>query len=98
KFRIIEFRNEPTYIHPKNAKRIIPTPQRDAAGNLVTGFVRVCVIVTAEGRAIEPFVLRSTNTKLDPVVLGVIRQWSSAPARLHGQPISIALSQDFTFR
>ena len=98
KYRIVEFRNDPTYIPSKNTKRIAPTPQRDAAGNLLTGSVRLCLIVTTEGRVLEPFVERSTNRKLDPVVLEVIKQWRGTPARLNGQPISIALYQDFTFR
>ena len=97
KYRIVEFRNDPTYIRSKNTKRVIPKPQRDVAGKLVTGSVRVCLIVTAQGRVADPFVIRSTNRKLDPVVLEAIKYWRGEPARLHGQAISIALSQDVTF-
>jgi TonB family protein len=97
KYRIVVFRNDPTYLRSENTKQVIPKPQRDVAGKLITGSVRVCFIVTAGGRVAEPFVLRSSNPTLDSVVLEAIKYWRGAPARLHGQAIPIILYQDFTF-
>lgn len=97
RFNVVDFNDERGYVRSKNTKQVIPRALIEG-GRTVKGFVRVVFIVNENGRVIQPFVLRSTNQKLNDMVIDVIKQWSGRPALLNGTPIAILLGQDFTFR
>lgn len=98
KYKIVQLpeRALANYVPPKSVSKILPRPQRDG-GQLVSGKVRVVCIVTEQGRAADPFILRSTDARLNACVLDAIRRWHSSPARLNGSPIAVILHQDFIF-
>ena len=98
KFRIVDFHDDSRYERSKCTFKVIPQPQRTPAGRLITGYVRVVLIVTTEGRVLEPFVLRSTEARLNGSALEAVKKWRGTPARLNGSPIPIILHQDFRFR
>ena len=97
KFKIIDFSGERGYTRSKVTKKLIPPPVIEY-GRSVKGDVRVVIVVNQDGRPIMPFVVRSTNPKLNQAVLNVIAQWRGTPALLNGSPIAVLLYQDFTFR
>ncbi len=96
KFKIIDFSGERGYTRSKNTKRLIPRPVIEN-GRSVKGDVRVVFIVNQEGRVVMPFVVHSTNMKLNQTVLNVITRWRGTPALLNGAPIAVLLYQDFRF-
>src|SRR5206468_3928927 len=49
-------------------------------GRSVKGDVRIVFVVNQEGRAVMPFVVHSTNRKLNKTVLDIITQWRGTPA------------------
>jgi hypothetical protein len=96
KFRIIDFSADRGYTRSKVTKKLIPRPVIEN-GRSVKGDVRVVLVVNQVGRPIMPFVLSSTNSKLNQAVLNVIAQWRGTPALLNGRPIAVLLHQDFRF-
>jgi hypothetical protein len=97
KFKIVDFRDERGYIRSKVTKKLIPRPVVEN-GHSVKGDVRLIFVVNQHGRAVMPFVVHSTNSKLNKTVLDVITQWRGTPALLNGAPIAVLLYQDFTFK
>ena len=89
KFNIIELRTKKGYTKATPTARVVPLPLRSESGQPIHGDVDVSIIVTSDGRVIEPFILKSTDKRLNATVLSAIRQWHFAPARLNGSPISI---------
>ena len=97
KFKIIDFSDERGYVRSKVTRKLIPRPVIEN-GRSVKGEVRVVIVVNQEGRPMMPFVVSSTNSKLNQAVLNVIAQWRGTPALLNGRPIAVLLHQDFTFK
>jgi hypothetical protein len=80
KFRIVELTDERGYTRSRASHPVIPRPLYES-GQLVEGSARLVFIVTDKGRVIEPFVLTSTNKRLNRTVLDIISQWRGTPAR-----------------
>src|ERR1017187_2156979 len=71
----------------KPKKQVAAKPPRDASGKFLTGTVLVAFILNAEGRVIDPFIIRSPNPLLNAPVLDAIKQCSGTPARLDGSRV-----------
>jgi hypothetical protein len=96
-FKIVDFSDERGYVRSKVTRKVIPRPVIEN-GHSVKGDARLIFVVNQQGRAVMPFVVRSTNTKLNKTVLDIITQWRGTAARLNGAPIAVLLHQDFTFK
>jgi len=97
KFKIVDCSGERGYVRAKVTRKLIPRRVVEN-GHSVKGDVRLIFVVNQQGRAVMPFVVRSTNTKLNKTVLDIITQWRGTPALLNGAPIAVLLCQDFTFK
>ena len=97
KFKIVDFSDERGYVRSKVTKELIPRPVIEN-GHSVKGDVRLIFVVNQQGRAVMPFVVHSTNAKLNKTALDIITQWRGTPALLNGVPIAVLLHQDFTFK
>jgi TonB-like protein len=97
RFRIVDFREDKTFVLPKPTKSPMPATPQDASGRFVTGTVEVVFIVTAEGRVIEPMIVRSANQLLNEPMLKSIKDSQSTPARLNGSPVAILAAAEFRF-
>ena len=62
------------------------------------GTVTLIVIVGADGRPHEMRVSRSLGLGLDEKVLEAVRTWRFEPARKDGQPVSVQIAVEVTFR
>lgn len=96
KFRIVDLKDERGYTRSKVTIKVTPNSVYES-GQIVRGSVRLMFIVTEKGRVLEPFVLSSTDARLNDTVLTFIMRWRGTPARLNNIPISVVLAQDFTF-
>ena len=97
KYEIVEIRKEPTYVSAKLTKARFPNPVFDDANIEVTGTVRVCVIITANGRLVDPFIMASANPLLERPILEVLKEFRAIPARLHGAPVAVVDALRFRF-
>ena len=59
--------------------------------------MRVCVIITADGRLVDPFIIGSANPLLVRPVLEVLKEFRAIPARLHGVPVAAVDALKFRF-
>ena len=97
KYEIVEIRREPTYFSAKLTRTRYPNPVYDNANMEVSGTVRVCVIITADGRLIDPLIIGSANPLLVGPVLEVLKEFRAIPARLHGAPVAVVDALRFRF-
>ena len=98
RYRLIDLKDTPAYARPKPIAGTLPTVARAASGEALTGHVLVEYIVTVEGHAAEPVVLRSADSRLDSTALKAMQTWRFEPAKLNGVPISTTAAQEFTFK
>ena len=97
KYEIVEIRREPTYFSAKLTRTRYPNPVYDNANMEVSGTVRVCMIITADGRLVDPFIIGSANPLLVGPVLEVLKEFRALPARLHGAPVAVVDALRFRF-
>ena len=97
KFDVVEFRQDRTYVEPKLTKTSYPNPVFDDANVEVTGSVRVCFVVSLDGRLVDPVIYHSASPRLEGPVLSVLKEFRASPARLNGAPIATVEALKFTF-
>jgi len=97
KYEIVEIRKEPTYAGARLTRTRFPNPVYDNANMEVSGSVRVCVIITADGRLVDPFIIGSANPLLVRPVLEVLKEFRATPARFHGAPVAAVDALKFRF-
>jgi hypothetical protein len=97
KYDIVEVRSQISYSSPKLTKTRFPNPVYDNNNAEVSGSVRVCFVVTADGRLVDPFILGPANPLLEGPVLEVLKQFRANPARVNGAPAAVVDALKFTF-
>lgn len=68
------------------------------SGEALTGYVLMAFLVTAEGRAAEPVVLKSTDRRLNPYAIRSVTLWRFKPATYRGRAITTMAAQEFNFK
>jgi len=94
---VVEIGKDRTYVGPKLTKYRFPNPVYDDANMQVSGSVQVCFVVTADGRLVDPLILRSASRLLEGPVLEGLKEFRANPARLNGVPIAVVEVLKFTF-
>jgi hypothetical protein len=97
KYDIVEVRRQFSYSSPKLTKTRFPNPVFDKNNEEVSGSVRVCVVVTADGRLVDPFIMGPANPLLAGPVLEALKQFRANPARVNGAPAAVVDALKFTF-
>jgi hypothetical protein len=97
KYEILEIRKEPAYVSARYTRARFPNPVFDDANIEVTGTVRVCFIITTDGRFVDPFIIGSASPLLARAVLEVLKEFRAIPARLHGAPVAVVDALRFRF-
>jgi len=97
KFTIVEIRDAKQYVGPKPIAGGLPSTALNKSGQQLSGNVLVAYIVTTEGRAIEPLILKTTDERLNNVATKAMDQWRLEPATLNGVAIAALAAQEFNF-
>jgi Gram-negative bacterial TonB protein C-terminal len=97
KYDVVEFREDKTYVWARLTKSRYPNPVYDENNVEVVGSVRVCFIVTTDGRLVDPFIVRAADRRLEGPVLNVLKEYRATPARLNGAPVATVETMKFTF-
>ena len=90
-FTIVEVRNSKEFNRAVLRKAVHPhlvlsdSPQQEPKGDVL-----VATIVTTDGHAIEPVILKSADERLNAAMLDAVKQLRYTPARLNGSPVSAA--------
>ena len=98
KYTVVDLADSPAYAQPKRIAGGLPKVVRTDFGEGLSGYVLVAYVITTDGRAIEPFVLKSTDERLNSTTFKAIENWRFQPAKLHAVPISTIAAQEFTFK
>jgi Gram-negative bacterial TonB protein C-terminal len=97
KFTIVDIPASTDYVPPKPLVGHVPRTARTQTGALLGGHVLIAYVVTAEGRAAEPVILKTADPQLSRIALAALADWRFAPATLKGTPISTTAAQEFIF-
>lgn len=97
RYDVIELRNHQTYVEAKLTKTRFPNPIFDRDNVEVSGSVRVCFVITTDGRLVDPFIYGTANSLLHGPVLNVLNEFRAIPAKLNGAPIATVEALKFTF-
>jgi TonB family protein len=98
KFTIVDIRESTTgYAQPKATAGRLPRVVRTAAGESLGGYVLVAFVVTAEGRAGSPIVIKTTDERLNATATKAMEDWRFEPAKLKGAAIATTAAQEFNF-
>jgi TonB family protein len=95
-FKVID-RPGTQFTLPTPKSRALPRPIY-ASGQLITGDCLLAFVVTADGHAVDPIILESSDRRLNSSVLAVIRDWRFTPARLDGSPVAIIFGAPVKFQ
>ena len=98
-FSIIDFSDaDGAYAPPHLKTGSLPRVPFDERGAPVEGQVVVFYIVTSEGRAIKPVVVRSTDERLNQRVIEAMTDWAFDPAQVRGKFASTTAAQEFDLK
>jgi hypothetical protein len=97
KYDVVEIRDRSSFSSPRLTKERFPNPVFDANNVEISGSVRVCVVITADGRVVDPVVVGPANPLLTRPVLEVLKQFRAIAARVNGSPVAVADAYKFTF-
>lgn len=98
KFIIVDVRDSPSYTDAHVRAGGLPKTACTDAGEVLSGYIAVAYIVSVEGLATEPEVLKATDPRLMPFAFKAMKEWRFESARLNGKPIATTAIQEFTFK
>jgi len=84
KITIVEVRNSKEFTGSIVRESVHPRPVLGESGQELRGEVLVVIIVTSDGRAIEPVTLKSADKRLNVAALDAVRQWRSRYPKIGG--------------
>jgi TonB family protein len=86
------------YTPPRPTTGNLPHTATNPQGEPLEGYVLVAYIVTAEGRAAHPVVLKSTDDALSRTALDAMKDWQFLPGTVKGTPVATTAAQEFVFK
>jgi len=97
RYTVVPVEDSSAYINAKVTGGSLPHSAKSASGEALSGYVLVAYVISAQGHAIDPIVLKSTDPRLDPFALQATKTWRFDPAKLNGLPIATTAAQEFNF-
>ena len=97
KFTVVDIPDSTDYVQPTPTAGALPRVARTPGGEPLGGYVLIGYVVTTEGRAAEPVVLKSADERLNAVAIKAMEAWRFAPATLKGVAIPTTAAQEFNF-
>ena len=88
KYELVELRNEAGFVSARLTKTSFPNPVFDEQNREVSGLVRVCFVIDASGRLVDPFVFGLANPLLTGPVLESLKGFRAIPARVQGKAVA----------
>jgi hypothetical protein len=85
------------YAEPRAIAGDLPKYVRDKEGRLVSGYVLVTYIVTADGAVADPVMVKWSDERLCRVAVQVMANWHFMPGTLKGVAVATTAAQEFSF-
>ena len=97
RFTVVDIRNDTDYVPPKPVVGGLPRTAASKTGEPLSGYVLVAYIITPEGRATEPHIMKTTDERLNGVAINAMNDWRFVAANLKNVPIPTTAAQEFNF-
>jgi hypothetical protein len=97
-YNIIDFElAKHVYNAPRPVAGYMPHAPANPDGSLLHGYVMLAYVVTLDGRAASPTIVKCTAAKLCELAIAATRSWRFDVATLDGRKISTIALQEFEF-
>jgi len=96
-FTIIDIVDEADFAPARPTALALPRVAKSAEGKALGGDVLIGYVVSQNGRAISPRILRSADARLDTLAMQAMADWRFEPATLKGSAVASTAAQAFTF-
>jgi TonB family protein len=83
---------------PKLMHKVEPDYSKAARAAKLQGVVVLQVVVDANGKVMNPRVMKSLGLGLDEKAIGAVRKWKFAPGYKDGKPVAVAVTVEVNFR
>jgi TonB family protein len=90
--------SEPGIVKPRALKTAKPFYPSEPHDNWIQGTVGLELVVDASGLAGDIRITKSVHPDLDEAAIGSARQWRFSPGTRSGQPVSVIVTMDVSFR
>ena len=98
RFKVVDVRGKDhVYSRPVPRGGAMPSAPVLHDGRRLPGYVLVVYVVTVDGRAVEPQIVRSTDARLSELALDAMKRWRFQPGLLDGKAVSTTAAQEFQF-
>lgn len=98
KFHVIDLPATSDYVKPVVTGGDMPTEALSKTGEKLKGYVFLAYVITADGHADSPIVLKSTDERLNESAFAAVKTWRFTPAKYQGQPVATTAAQEFIFK
>lgn len=85
------------YTSPRPVAGAMPHAPENADGKQLHGYVMLAYVVTTDGRAASPTIVKCTAPKLCDLAINATRDWRFEAATLDGKEVSTIALQEFNF-
>jgi TonB family protein len=85
------------FVPPRPTAGQLPRYARSPEGETLEGYVLVAYIITADGKAVEPRILKSTDERLNVTATKTLEGWKFVPASHKGTAVPSTAAQEFRF-
>jgi hypothetical protein len=85
------------YAEPRAIAGELPKYVRDREGRMVSGYVLVTYIVTADGAVANPVMVKWSDERLCRLAVEVMANWRFMPGTLKGVAVATTAAQEFSF-
>ena len=98
RYNVIDFElDEHNYNSPRPIAGSMPHAPVSADRTPLHGYVMLAYVVTVDGRAVSPTVVKCTAPELCDLAIKATRGWRFEPATLDGRKVSTIALQEFNF-
>jgi len=85
------------YVRAVPVRGSLPSTPRDEEGHPITGYVFVLYVIDKEGLPKDPYVMKSTDSRLSETALRSMGGWKLKSGMYNGEGVSVMSGQEFKF-
>jgi hypothetical protein len=96
-YTVVDTSTSAGYTEPRAIAGELPKYVKDKQGRMISGYVLVIYIVTADGAVADPVMVKWSDERLCRVAVEVMANWHFMPGTLKGVAVATTAAQEFSF-
>jgi hypothetical protein len=96
-YTVVDTNRAAGYVEPRAIAGDLPRYVKDRQGHMISGYVLVTYIVTADGAVADPVMVKWSDERLCRVAVEVMANWHFMPGTLKGVAVATTAAQEFSF-